>query len=55
MHLPLFAVGKQLVEDKRIDISSASPQDHEDNDLQLVQADGFIGQGHRPFDDQFSQ
>src|SRR5712692_6338654 len=55
MYLAFFAVGKQLVQDQRVDVASPRPQDHENDHLQLVQTHYFVGQSHHALDDEFAQ
>src|SRR5262252_4687997 len=55
VHLPLLPVGDQLVEHQSVDVAPAGPQHHEHDDLELVQADMLVRQGHRSLDDELAE
>src|SRR5262245_11727609 len=55
VHLPTLRVRDQLVENQRVDVAAACPQDHQDYDLELVGADRLARQRHRPLDDELAQ
>src|SRR3954468_7553475 len=55
VHLPLLAVGKELVEHERVHAAALRPQHHEHNNLELVQTDDLVRQRHGALDDQLTQ
>src|SRR5215831_2084270 len=55
MHLPVLPVRDQLIENQRIDVSAACPEDHQDDDLQLVGTDGLARKRHGTLDDELAQ
>src|SRR5215831_10620314 len=55
VYLPTIRVRDQLVENQRVDVAAACPQDHQDYDFELVGADRLARQRHRPLDDELTQ
>src|SRR5882724_184478 len=55
VHLAFLAVGDQFVENQRVYVASARPKHHQNDHLELVQADDLAGQRHPALDDEFAQ
>src|SRR5258706_12860369 len=55
VHLAFLAVGDQFVENQRVYVASARPKHHQNDHLELVQADDLARQSHSALDDELAQ
>src|SRR5262249_31743800 len=55
VYLPTLRVRDQLVENQRVDVAAACPQDHQDYDLELAAADRLPRQRPRAFAEELTQ